>query len=56
MNQDTLERPPSTIVPAEAEFDTHSKKGWELFTKFLMGNVVFIIAGLVFVAILTVWS
>jgi hypothetical protein len=56
MSQDTLEHPPSTTAPTEVEFDSHAKKGWELFTKFLMGNVVFIILGLVFVAILTVWS
>jgi len=56
MSQDTLEHPPLTTTPAEAAFDHHAKKGWELFTKFLVGNVVFIILGLLFVGVLTVWS
>jgi hypothetical protein len=39
-----------------AEFDAESQKGWQFFTKFLLGNVVMAAAALVFVALLTVWS
>jgi len=44
-----------TPLPPEQDFDNASKKGWEFFTKFLLGNVVFTIAALLIVGLLTVW-
>jgi hypothetical protein len=44
-----------TVLPAEEDFDTVSKKGWEFFTKFLAGNVVVTAAVLVLIGLLTVW-
>ena len=45
----------TTLPPAE-EFDNASQKGWEFFTKFLLGNVLVTVAVLLFVGLLTVWS
>ena len=45
-----------TALPANEEFDTVSKKGWEFFTKFLLGNVIVTIVALLVVGLLTVWS
>jgi len=57
MSTNTLDHAPSqSAAPTEVEFDTHAKKGWEFFTKFLLGNVVVTILALLFVGILTVWS
>ncbi len=41
--------------PPPEEFDKHAKNGWEFFTKFLFWNVIVIVAGLLFVGLLTVW-
>ncbi len=57
MSTNTLDHPPAPIAaPTEVEFDNHAQKGWEFFTKFLLGNVVATILALLFVGILTVWS
>jgi hypothetical protein len=45
-----------TTLPATEEFDDVSKKGWEFFTKFLLGNVIVTVAALVVIGLLTVWS
>ncbi len=45
-----------TILPPDEEFDNVSQKGWEFFTKFLLGNIVVTVAALVVVGLLTVWS
>ncbi len=52
----TTETNQGTILPADEEFDTHAKKGWEFFTKFLTANVVFTIVALLIFGLLTVWS
>lgn len=44
-----------TKLPAAEEFDNASKKGWEAFTKFLLGNVILAVVALVIVGLLTVW-
>ncbi len=44
-------------TPAEiAQFDRVSQTGWTWFTKFLLWNVLAIIAILLFIGLLTVWS
>jgi hypothetical protein len=45
-----------TALPADEEFDTVSKKGWEFFTKFLLSNVIVTVVALLVVGLLTVWS
>jgi hypothetical protein len=44
-------------TPAEVEqFNRVAKTGWDFFTKFLLWNVLAIIAILLFIGVLTVWS
>ncbi len=44
-------------TPAEVEqFNRIAQTGWNFFTKFLLWNVLAIIAILVFIGFLTVWS
>jgi hypothetical protein len=44
-----------TETPELKEFNDTARKGWDGFTKFLLGNVVAIALSLAFVAALTVW-
>lgn len=52
----TPPRPDAPADPAQAEFDENAKKGWNFFTKFLLGNVIATAAALIFIGLLTVWS
>jgi hypothetical protein len=42
-------------APANQEFDEASKKGWELFTKFLTFNTIAAATVLLLIAAMTVW-
>jgi hypothetical protein len=42
-------------TPGLQEFNSTAKKGWDGFTKFLLSNVIAVVAGLLFVGLLTVW-
>jgi hypothetical protein len=44
-----------TETPELKEFNDTARKGWDGFTKFLLGNVLAVIAGLLLVGALTVW-
>ncbi len=46
---------PVDVVEVEAGFDQASRKGWDFFTKFLLGNVVVIIGALLVIGAITVW-
>lgn len=37
------------------EFDAAAQKGWNFFTKFLLANVVSVVATLLVIGLLTVW-
>ena len=45
---------PTTPV-TEQDMDATAKKGWDGFTKFLLGNVITTIIALLVVGLLTVW-
>jgi hypothetical protein len=49
--QSTTETEPEGLQ----EFNNTAQKGWNGFTKFLLGNVVVIVVTLLFVGALTVW-
>jgi hypothetical protein len=40
---------------AEGQFDQAAQSGWNFFTKFLLGNVVFIVIALLVIGVFTVW-
>jgi hypothetical protein len=42
-------------TPELQHFNSTAKKGWDGFTKFLLSNVIAVVAGLLFVGLLTVW-
>ncbi len=47
---------PTSGPEIQVDFDTPSKKGWDFFAKFLFVNVVIVIAVLLLIGALTVWS
>ncbi len=52
----TTETNQGYVLPPDEDFDATAKKGWNFFTKFLLGNVVVTVIVLLIVGLLTVWS